>query len=54
MGVNQPNPIAVSEIEALCNLLGIASKTERLKYLRLIRRLDRVYLGEWAEKNNNK
>lgn len=52
--MSAPNPISVAEIEAYCNLAGIASRRERLKYLRLIRRLDGVYLRHWAEKNNNK
>jgi hypothetical protein len=53
-GMAGPNPIAIADIEAYCNLTGIASRRERLKYLRLVRRLDQVYLSHWAEKNNNK
>jgi hypothetical protein len=53
-GMVGPNPISIADIEAYCNLTGIASQRERLKYLRLVRRLDQVYLGHWAEKNNNR
>lgn len=53
-GMAGPNPIPVAEIEAYCNLAGIVSQPERLKYLRLIRRLDRAYLDHWAENNKNK
>lgn len=53
-GMAGPGAISISEIEAYCNLMGIASRNERLKYLRLIRRLDRVYLETWAEKHKNK
>lgn len=46
-----PNPISLQEIAAYCQLMGIASREERAKYLRLIQLLDRVYLTHWAEKN---
>jgi hypothetical protein len=53
-GMQAPAPISIVEVQALCDLLGIASRNERLKYLRTIRRLDRIFLGHWAENNNNK
>ena len=46
-GHSSPNPLAVTEIAAYCSLLGIASRGERLKYLRLIQDLDQVYLTHW-------
>lgn len=51
-GMSAPNPISLAEIEAYCNLSGIAFPRARLKYLSLIQRLDQVYLAHWAEKNN--
>lgn len=50
-GMNGPNAIAISEILALLDLVGIASVDLRPKYLRLIQKLDRVYLDHCAEKN---
>lgn len=38
-----PAPIAVSEVLAYCELVGIASVPQRVKYLRLMQRLDAVY-----------
>jgi hypothetical protein len=52
-----PEPIAIAEILAYVNLMGIASQPERLKYLRLIQLLDLTYLAfmrEKAAQNNNK
>jgi hypothetical protein len=50
-GVGGPNPIPLSDISAYCDLAGIDKASERLKYLRLVRRLDRAYLEHWAEKH---
>lgn len=49
-GMAGPSAISIAEIESYCNLVGINTKAERLRYLRLLRRLDRVYLEHWAEK----
>lgn len=50
-GAAAPHPIAIAEIHALCSILGIVRRSERLKYLRLIQLLDGVFLAHWAEKN---
>lgn len=47
MGVASPDPIQVSEILALCQLLGIASVSDRAKYLRIIQKLDRTFHDHW-------
>lgn len=44
-----PNPIMVSELLAFCVLVGIANQEERLKYLRLVQALDKVWLNHWVE-----
>ncbi len=49
-GYSAPNPIAVSEILATCALLGIASSSQRSKYLRIIQMLDRAFFAHWSEK----
>lgn len=46
-GVASPDPIQVSEILALCQLLGIASVSDRAKYLRIIQKMDRTFLEHW-------
>jgi hypothetical protein len=46
-----PNPISLQEVSAYCFLHGIASATEKAKYLRLIQLLDQVYLTHWNDKN---
>jgi len=51
MGHSAPNPISVSEVMAYCSGVGIASVTERAKYLRLIQKLDLAFLAHWSEKN---
>lgn len=56
-GFGGPEAIPVSDILSYVNLVGIVSREERLKYLRLIQRMDRAYLDharEEAEKNKNK
>ena len=45
----QPHPIAIGEIEALYRLIGEDEADERVKGLRFIQRMDRVYL-EYAAK----
>lgn len=47
IGMASPDPIQVSEILALCQLLGIASVTDRAKYLRIIQKMDRTFLDHW-------
>lgn len=49
-GYGVANPIQVSEIEAYLRLLGVESREERLKYLRLVRKLDGVYLQHLSKK----
>jgi len=49
-----PNPIAVSEIYSLMLLRGIASEREMGKYLRLVQRLDQIFLKHSAEKSERK
>lgn len=49
MGVSAPDPLQVSEILALCQLLGIASADHRAKYLRIIQKLDRTFLDHWEK-----
>lgn len=55
-GMGGASPILVSEVLAYLNLAGIDSQAERFKYLRIIQRLDNVYLADVAEKmqKNNK
>lgn len=53
MGVNAPEPFQLSEIHAFCLLRGIVSLSLRAKYLRVLQRLDRVFLDHWAEHNKN-
>lgn len=48
-GLQGPEPIAVSEIESYCNLARVNDPRERLKHLRLVGALDRLYLEHWAE-----
>lgn len=46
-----PNPIAVSEVAAyVTDILGIEDSTTKLKYLRLIQKMDRVELAHIAKK----
>jgi len=40
-----PKPTQTSEIESMLNLLGITDTSTRLKYLRLIRRMDMTELA---------
>lgn len=54
MGMSSPNPIQVSELSALCQLMGIASGADKAKYLRIVQKLDQVYLSHWAESNKSK
>ena len=49
MGMSSPNPLAISEIFAYCQLQGIASTAQRSKYLRIIQMLDRAYTAHWSE-----
>jgi hypothetical protein len=49
-GMGGPNAIPISEVLAYLQLMGIASVEARAKYLRLIQRLDSVYLAHAAEK----
>lgn len=49
-GMGGANPILLSEVGAYLSLVGIDTRDERLKYLRIIQRLDTVYLTEAAER----
>lgn len=49
-GFSGQNSIQVSEILAYLELVGIDSQQERVKYLRLIQKLDDVYFAYVAEK----
>lgn len=51
MGHSAPNPIQVSEVLAYVTLRGIACDGSRVKYLRLVRLMDRSFLDQWAEEN---
>jgi hypothetical protein len=44
-GQGGPLPIAVSEVKAYLDLVGIESPRTRMKYLRLIQRMDQVELA---------
>lgn len=43
--------IAVSEIHAYLQVVGIANKSLRVKYLRLIQMLDDVFVGHYLERD---
>lgn len=46
------DPIPVSEILIYAEkAVGIDSRAERLKYVNVIQKMDRVYTTFWAEKN---
>ena len=52
-----PQPIRLSEINAYFSVMGIDERDERVKYVALIQRLDRVYLehaGEQIARHNKK
>lgn len=49
MGMSSPNPISILDITALLSLQGIASPTDKAKYLRTTQRLDRAYRGYWHD-----
>lgn len=51
-GMNGSGPIPVSEILALCQLVGIANQPERVKYLNLIQQLDYICLEHWASERS--
>lgn len=42
--------IPISEILALCQMVGIANPELRAKYLDLIQDLDEIWLKHWADK----
>lgn len=42
-------PIPISEIKSYCELVGIASREQRSKYLSLVQELDQLCLEHWAE-----
>jgi hypothetical protein len=46
-----PCPIPFAEIFAYLLLVGIDGRSERLKYVNLMQRLDGVYMKYWADKN---
>ena len=46
-----PTPLQMTEIEAYLRLNGITDQPERLKYLRLIQRLDRAELAHIYRKS---
>lgn len=48
MGV--PQAVPVSEVLSCLKLVGIVSEMERVKYLRIVQKLDSVYLDHQAEK----
>jgi hypothetical protein len=41
--------IPISEINAFCQLVGIVTREERVKYLELIQELDNLCLEHWAK-----
>jgi hypothetical protein len=48
-GLGGPDALRISEVLALCQLTGIAYPAEKSKYLRIVQRLDRVYLTHWSK-----
>lgn len=50
-GMSGHNPIAISEVLAFCELVGIANYELRSKYLLLVREMDQVCLTHWADNN---
>lgn len=56
VGISGNSGIPVYEILAFCQLVGIASREERVKYLSLIQDLDQICLEHWAKeaKKNSK
>ena len=53
-GMGGSSPILVSEVLAYCQLVGIASGKERVKYLNLVQDLDQICLTHWAEEQKKK
>lgn len=49
-----PQAISVSEINALTQLMGIAIREERVKYLDLIQMLDYIWLKHAADTQKTK
>lgn len=49
-GLESPHPIPVSEVKAYLEMIEESSIVERLKYLRLIRSLDNVFLEHTRNK----
>lgn len=54
MNMSGPNPLSIAEVSAFCILMGIASRDDRVKYLRITQKLDQVFLNHWHENNKNK
>lgn len=48
-GMSGASAIPISEILAYLQLVGIALREERVKYLHLIQELDHIALDHWAE-----
>lgn len=49
VGMSGGGPIPISEINAYCQLVGIASVPEKSKYLDLIQGMDRIWLDHQAK-----
>jgi hypothetical protein len=49
-----PQPIQISEIEALLRLLDVRGREARMKYVRLIKRMDAVELNFLHKKSKVK
>jgi hypothetical protein len=48
-GMSAPDPLQVSELQALCSMLGIVSSGDKSKYLRILQKMDRAFLDHWDE-----
>ena len=53
-GMGVAAAIPVSEVLAFCELVGIAIREERVKYLDLVQELDQICLEHWAKEASKK
>ena len=52
--MGSPHSIQISEIFAFCQMVGIANRAERVKYLGVIQELDQIWLKHSADTQKNK
>lgn len=50
LGYNAPNPIALSEINAYCDLAEIKDQEQKADLLYFVQALDAVWMREWVKK----